>query len=144
MVANIGTIRDVDGADRNGAEGVGLYRTEFLFMDREQLPTEEEQFVAYKDVVEAMNGRLVILRTMDIGGDKELPYLNLPKEMNPFLGWRAIRIALDRREILHAQLRAVLRASAFGKLAVMFPMIISVEEIRELKSVIETFETRIT
>ncbi len=140
VVANIGTIRDVDGADRNGTEGVGLYRTEFLFMDREQLPTEEEQFVAYKDVVEAMNGRLVILRTMDIGGDKELPYLNLPKEMNPFLGWRAIRIALDRREILHAQLRAVLRASAFGKLAVMFPMIISVEEIRELKSVIETLK----
>ncbi|EGP05838.1 phosphoenolpyruvate-protein phosphotransferase [Pasteurella multocida subsp. gallicida str. Anand1_poultry] len=140
VVANIGTIRDVDGADRNGAEGVGLYRTEFLFMDREQLPTEEEQFVAYKDVVEAMNGCLVILRTMDIGGDKELPYLNLPKEMNPFLGWRAIRIALDRREILHAQLRAVLRASAFGKLAVMFPMIISVEEIRELKSVIETLK----
>ncbi|PVX39889.1 phosphoenolpyruvate--protein phosphotransferase [Pasteurella langaaensis DSM 22999] len=136
VVANIGTIRDCEGADRNGAEGVGLYRTEFLFMDRDQLPTEEEQFQAYKEVVEAMNGRLVVLRTMDIGGDKELPYLNLPKEMNPFLGWRAIRIALDRREILHAQLRAVLRASAFGKLAVMFPMIISVEEIRELKSVI--------
>ncbi|MCW9709611.1 phosphoenolpyruvate-protein phosphotransferase PtsI [Avibacterium sp. 21-586] len=133
VVANIGTIRDVEGADRNGAEGVGLYRTEFLFMDRDQLPTEEEQFIAYKEVVEAMNGRLVVLRTMDIGGDKELPYLNLPKEMNPFLGWRAIRIALDRKEILHAQLRAVLRASAFGKLAVMFPMIISVEEIRTLK-----------
>ncbi|SPY33459.1 phosphoenolpyruvate-protein phosphotransferase PtsI [Pasteurella canis] len=140
VVANIGTIRDVEGADRNGAEGVGLYRTEFLFMDRDQLPTEEEQFIAYKDVVEAMNGRLVVLRTMDIGGDKELPYLNLPKEMNPFLGWRAVRIALDRREILHAQLRAVLRASAFGKLAVMFPMIISVEEIRELKAVIDTLK----
>ena len=137
VVANIGTIRDIEGAERNGAEGVGLYRTEFLFMDRDQLPTEEEQFIAYKDVVEAMNGNLVILRTMDIGGDKELPYLDLPKEMNPFLGWRAIRIALDRREILNAQLRAVLRASAYGKLAVMFPMIISVEEIRELKSVIE-------
>ncbi|SUC10120.1 phosphoenolpyruvate-protein phosphotransferase [Pasteurella canis] len=140
VVANIGTIRDVESADRNGAEGVGLYRTEFLFMDRDQLPTEEEQFIAYKDVVEAMNGRLVVLRTMDIGGDKELPYLNLPKEMNPFLGWRAVRIALDRREILHAQLRAVLRASAFGKLAVMFPMIISVEEIRELKAVIDTLK----
>ncbi|MGY4677582.1 phosphoenolpyruvate-protein phosphotransferase PtsI [Pasteurella sp. P03HT] len=140
VVANIGTIRDVEGADRNGAEGVGLYRTEFLFMDRDQLPSEEEQFVAYKDVVEAMHGRLVILRTMDIGGDKELPYLNLPKEMNPFLGWRAIRIALDRREILTAQLRAALRASAFGKLAVMFPMIISVEEIRELKAVIATLK----
>ena len=143
VVANIGTIRDCEGAHRNGAEGVGLYRTEFLFMDRDQLPSEEEEFIAYKEVVEAMEGRLVVLRTMDIGGDKELPYLNLPKEMNPFLGWRAIRIALDRREILHAQLRAVLRASAFGKLAVMFPMIISVEEIRELKSVLETLKAEL-
>ena len=143
VVANIGTIRDIEGAERNGAEGVGLYRTEFLFMDRDQLPTEEEQFIAYKDVVEAMNGNLVILRTMDIGGDKELPYLNLPKEMNPFLGWRAIRIALDRREILNAQLRAVLRASAYGRLAVMFPMIISVEEIRALKSVIEELKVEL-
>ena len=143
VVANIGTIRDCEGAHRNGAEGVGLYRTEFLFMDRDQLPSEEEQFIAYKEVVEAMEGRLVVLRTMDIGGDKELPYLNLPKEMNPFLGWRAVRIALDRREILHAQLRAVLRASAFGKLAVMFPMIISVEEIRELKSVLETLKAEL-
>ncbi len=143
VCANIGTIRDIDGAERNGAEGVGLYRTEFLFMDRDQLPTEEEQFQAYKAVVEAMKNRLVILRTMDIGGDKELPYMNLPKEMNPFLGWRAIRIALDRREILNAQLRAVLRASAFGKLAVMFPMIISVEEIRELKSVLETLKQQL-
>ena len=143
VVANIGTIRDCEGAHRNGAEGVGLYRTEFLFMDRDQLPSEEEQFIAYKEVVEAMEGRLVVLRTMDIGGDKELPYLNLPKEMNPFLGWRAVRIALDRREILHAQLRAVLRASAFGKLAMMFPMIISVEEIRELKSVLETLKAEL-
>ena len=143
VVANIGTIRDCEGAHRKGAEGVGLYRTEFLFMDRDQLPSEEEQFIAYKEVVEAMEGRLVVLRTMDIGGDKELPYLNLPKEMNPFLGWRAVRIALDRREILHAQLRAVLRASAFGKLAVMFPMIISVEEIRELKSVLETLKAEL-
>ena len=143
VVANIGTIRDVEGAERNGAEGVGLYRTEFLFMDRDQLPTEEEQFIAYKEVVEAMNGNLVILRTMDIGGDKELPYLNLPKEMNPFLGWRAIRIALDHREILNAQLRAVLRASAYGRLAVMFPMIISVEEIRALKSVIEELKVEL-
>ena len=143
VVANIGTIRDVEGAERNGAEGVGLYRTEFLFMDRDQLPSEEEQFIAYKEVVEAMNGNLVVLRTMDIGGDKELPYLNLPKEMNPFLGWRAIRIALDRREILNAQLRAVLRASVYGRLAVMFPMIISVEEIRELKSVIEELKVEL-
>lgn len=143
VCANIGTIRDIDGAERNGAEGVGLYRTEFLFMDRDQLPSEEEQFQAYKAVVEAMKNHLVILRTMDIGGDKDLPYMNLPKEMNPFLGWRAIRIALDRREILNAQLRAVLRASAFGKLAVMFPMIISVEEVRELKAVLETLKQQL-
>lgn len=140
VVGNIGTIRDVDGVLRNGGEGVGLYRTEFLFMDRNQLPGEEEQFQAYKEIVEAMEGKLVVLRTMDIGGDKELPYLDLPKEMNPFLGWRAVRIGLVRREILDTQLRAVLRASAFGKLAVMFPMIISVEEIRELKGIIETLK----
>lgn len=136
VVGNIGTIRDVDGVLRNGGEGVGLYRTEFLFMDRNHLPSEDEQFDAYKEIVEAMEGKLVVLRTMDIGGDKDLPYLELPKEMNPFLGWRAVRIGLDRREILNTQLRAVLRASAFGKLAVMFPMIISVEEIRTLKGII--------
>ncbi|WGE31337.1 phosphoenolpyruvate-protein phosphotransferase PtsI [Actinobacillus genomosp. 2] len=136
VAGNIGTIRDVDGVLRNGGESIGLYRTEFLFMDRSELPGEEEQFQAYKEIVEAMNGKQVVLRTMDIGGDKELPYLNLPKEMNPFLGWRAVRIGLTRREILDTQLRAVLRASAFGKLAVMFPMIISVEEIRELKAIV--------
>lgn len=136
VAGNIGTIRDVEGVLRNGGEAVGLYRTEFLFMDRTQLPGEEEQFQAYKEIVEAMNGQMVILRTMDIGGDKELPYLDLPKEMNPFLGWRAVRIGFTRREILDTQLRAVLRASAFGNLAVMFPMIISVEEIRLLKSIV--------
>ncbi|WP_420923825.1 phosphoenolpyruvate-protein phosphotransferase PtsI [Actinobacillus pleuropneumoniae] len=136
VAGNIGTIRDVDGVLRNGGESVGLYRTEFLFMDRSELPSEEEQFQAYKEIVEAMDSKQVVLRTMDIGGDKELPYLNLPKEMNPFLGWRAVRIGLTRREILDTQLRAVLRASAFGKLAVMFPMIISVEEIRELKAIV--------
>lgn len=133
VCANIGTIRDVPGAERNGAEGVGLYRTEFLFMDRDSLPSEEEQFKAYKAVAEAMGTQAVIVRTMDIGGDKDLPYMDLPKEENPFLGWRAVRISLDRKEILHAQLRAILRASAFGKLRIMFPMIISVEEIRILK-----------
>ncbi|CDL81936.1 phosphoenolpyruvate-protein phosphotransferase PtsI [Xenorhabdus cabanillasii] len=134
VCANIGTVRDITGAERNGAEGVGLYRTEFLFMDRDSLPTEEEQFEAYKAVAEAVGNQAVIIRTMDIGGDKDLPYMNLPKEENPFLGWRAIRICLDRKEILHSQLRAILRASAFGKLRIMFPMIISVEEIRELKA----------
>ncbi|KMW72864.1 phosphoenolpyruvate-protein phosphotransferase [Photorhabdus luminescens subsp. luminescens] len=137
VCANIGTVRDVIGAERNGAEGVGLYRTEFLFMDRDALPTEEEQFQAYKAVAEAMGSQAVIIRTMDIGGDKNLPYMNLPKEENPFLGWRAIRICLDRKEILHSQLRAILRASAFGKLRVMFPMIISVEEVQALKAELE-------
>ncbi|MDC9605357.1 phosphoenolpyruvate-protein phosphotransferase PtsI [Xenorhabdus griffiniae] len=134
VCANIGTVRDIAGAERNGAEGIGLYRTEFLFMDRDSLPTEDEQFEAYKAVAEAVGNQAFIIRTMDIGGDKDLPYMNLPKEENPFLGWRAIRICLDRKEILHSQLRAILRASAFGKLRIMFPMIISVEEIRELKT----------
>ncbi|RKF18066.1 phosphoenolpyruvate-protein phosphotransferase PtsI [Alginatibacterium sediminis] len=134
VCANIGTIKDCDGAHRNGAEGVGLYRTEFLFMDRDQLPTEDEQFDAYKAVVESMQGQPVIIRTMDIGGDKDLPYLDLPKEMNPFLGWRAIRIFFDRENIMFDQLRALLRASAFGKVRIMFPMIISVEEVLSLKA----------
>ncbi|WP_455819986.1 phosphoenolpyruvate-protein phosphotransferase PtsI [Pseudomonas cerasi] len=143
VCANIGTVRDVAGAERNGAEGVGLYRTEFLFMDRESLPTEEEQFQAYKAVAEAVGAQAVIVRTMDIGGDKDLPYMNLPKEDNPFLGWRAIRIAMDRPEILHAQLRAILRASAFGKLRIMFPMIIAVEEVRFLKAELETLKAQL-
>ncbi|EPL2459852.1 phosphoenolpyruvate-protein phosphotransferase PtsI [Escherichia coli] len=140
VCANIGTVRDVEGAERNGAEGVGLYRTEFLFMDRDALPTEEEQFAAYKAVAKACGSQAVIVRTMDIGGDKELPYMNFPKEENPFLGWRAIRIAMDRKEILRDQLRAILRASAFGKLRIMFPMIISVEEVRALRKEIEIYK----
>ena len=143
VCANIGTVRDVAGAERNGAEGVGLYRTEFLFMDRDAFPTEEEQFQAYKAVAEAMGAQAVIVRTMDIGGDKDLPYMNLPKEENPFLGWRAIRICLDRKEILHAQLRAILRASVFGKLRIMFPMIISVEEVRALKAELELLKSQL-
>lgn len=144
VCANIGTVRDVEGAERNGAEGVGLYRTEFLFMDRNNLPSEEEQFQAYKAVAEAMGPQAIIIRTMDIGGDKDLPYMNLPKEENPFLGWRAIRISLDRKEILHAQLRAILRASAFGHLRIMFPMIISVEEIRTLKEELAILKQQLT
>lgn len=143
VCANIGTVRDVAGAERNGAEGVGLYRTEFLFMDRDSLPTEEEQFQAYKAVAEAVGSQAVIVRTMDIGGDKDLPYMNLPKEENPFLGWRAIRICLDRKEILHDQLKGILRASAFGKLRIMFPMIISVEEVRELKAELEMLKVQL-
>ncbi|MDV7103258.1 phosphoenolpyruvate-protein phosphotransferase PtsI [Vibrio sp. TH_r3] len=140
VCGNIGTVKDCAGILRNGGEGVGLYRTEFLFMDRTSLPTEEEQYQAYKEVAESMQGESVIIRTMDIGGDKDLPYLDLPQEMNPFLGWRAIRISLDRREILKDQLRGILRASAHGKLRIMFPMIISVEEIRELKQAIKTYQ----
>jgi len=143
VCANIGTVRDVAGAERNGAEGVGLYRTEFLFMDRDSLPSEEEQFQAYKAVAEAMGSQAVIVRTMDIGGDKDLPYMNFPKEENPFLGWRAIRICLDRKEILHDQLKGILRASAFGKLRIMFPMIISVEEVRELKTELEKLKVEL-
>ncbi|CAM3576171.1 Phosphoenolpyruvate-protein phosphotransferase [Vibrio aerogenes CECT 7868] len=140
VCGNIGTIKDCDGVLRNGGEGVGLYRTEFLFMDRTSLPTEQEQYEAYKEVAESMTDKAVIIRTMDIGGDKDLPYMDLPKEMNPFLGWRAVRISLDRREILRDQLRGILRASAHGKLRIMFPMIISVEEIRELKNAIEMYK----
>ncbi len=141
--SNVGSVKDTDGAKRNGAECVGLYRTEFLFMDRDQLPTEDEQFVAYKDVVEAMEGKPCIIRTMDIGGDKDLPYLNLPVELNPFLGWRAIRICFDRPEIMNPQLRALLRASAFGKIRIMFPMIISVEEVRKLKDILDTLKAEL-
>ncbi len=143
VCGNIGSLKDCDGILRNGGEGVGLYRTEFLFMDRSALPTEQEQYEAYKEVAEAMEGQAVIIRTMDIGGDKDLPYMDLPQEMNPFLGWRAVRISLDRREILRDQLRGILRASAHGKLRIMFPMIISVEEIRELKKAIEEYKVEL-
>jgi len=143
VCANIGTARDIAGAERNGYEGVGLYRTEFLFMDRDSYPNEEEQFKAYKEVAETAGSYAVIVRTMDIGGDKDLPYMNLPKEENPFLGWRAIRICMDRKDILHSQLRAILRASAFGKLRIMFPMIISVEEVRFLKAELEILKAQL-
>lgn len=134
ICANIGSSNDIIKAQENGADGIGLYRTEFLFMNRNTLPTEEEQFIVYKNVAEAMHKKSTIIRVMDIGGDKNLPYMNLPIEENPFLGWRAIRIMLDRKDILHAQLRAILRASFFGKLLIMYPMIISVEEIQQLNT----------
>ena len=112
-------------------------------MDRSSLPTEQEQYEAYKKVVEIMGGKPITIRTMDIGGDKDLPYMDLPKEMNPFLGWRAVRISLDRRNILRDQIRGILRASAHGKLRIMFPMIISVEEIRELKLAIAQYKAEL-
>jgi len=135
--ANIGTPKDLKGALENGAEAVGLYRTEFLYMGRDQMPTEEEQYEAYKAVLEGMEGRPVVVRTLDIGGDKELPYLNLPKEMNPFLGYRAIRLCLDQKEIFRTQLRALLRASSYGNLKIMFPMIATLNEFREAKGILE-------
>lgn len=136
VVANIGTPKDMDATIENGAEGVGLFRSEFLYMDSESMPTEEEQFEAYKEVLEKAEGKRVIVRTLDIGGDKDLKYLNLDKEDNPFLGYRAIRICLREPEIFKVQLRALYRASNYGKLAIMLPMISSVDEIRSAKDII--------
>ncbi|OMP66207.1 phosphoenolpyruvate--protein phosphotransferase [Domibacillus epiphyticus] len=136
LAANIGTPEDLVGVKANGGEGVGLYRTEFLYMGRDNLPTEEEQFEAYKAVLEGMEGKPVVVRTLDIGGDKELPYLNLPHEMNPFLGFRAIRLCLEEQDIFRTQLRALLRASEYGNLKIMFPMIATVNEFREAKAVL--------
>lgn len=135
IAANIGTPAEAKPALEQGAEGIGLYRTEFLFMNEPTMPSEEKQFEAYRQVLSIMQGRPVIIRTLDIGGDKELPYLSLPKEMNPFLGYRAIRLSLDQRELLVTQLRALLRASVFGRLKIMFPMISSVEEWRQARAV---------
>lgn len=137
LAANIGSPQDLADVLANGAEGVGLFRTEFLYMGRDELPTEEEQFQAYKQVLEQMDGKPVVIRTLDIGGDKHLPYLDLPEEMNPFLGFRAIRLCLDNQELFRTQLRALLRASVHGNLKIMFPMIATLEEFRQAKAVLE-------
>ena len=137
LVANIGTPADIESVIKNSAEGVGLFRSEFLYMDNENMPTEEEQFEAYKKVAKAMGDKPVIIRTLDVGGDKEIKYLHLEKEANPFLGYRAIRLCLDNIAIFKIQLRAILRASAFGNLSIMFPMISSIEELREAKKILE-------
>lgn len=137
LAANIGTPKDLEGVKANGAEAVGLYRTEFLYMGRDNLPSEEEQFESYKAVLEGMDGKPVVVRTLDIGGDKELPYLDLPKEMNPFLGFRAIRLCLEELSIFRTQLRALLRASVYGNLRIMFPMIATLDEFRSAKKVLE-------
>ncbi|UQZ35725.1 phosphoenolpyruvate--protein phosphotransferase [Paenibacillus sp. PK3_47] len=136
LAANIGTPNDVNGVIENGGEGVGLYRTEFLYMGRDKLPSEEVQYNAYRTVLENMKGKPVVVRTLDIGGDKELPYLDLPKEMNPFLGFRAIRLCLDRQDIFRTQLRALLRASAHGDLRIMFPMIATLGEFRAARDLL--------
>ena len=137
LYANIGLPSDAKVALNNTAEGVGLLRSEFLYMDSDTMPSEESQFTAYKEVAQIMEGREAIIRTLDIGGDKDLKYLEMEKEANPFLGYRAIRLCLDRPDIFKTQLRAILRASAFGKLAIMFPMISSIDELREAKGVLE-------
>ncbi|MGY3778885.1 phosphoenolpyruvate--protein phosphotransferase [Isobaculum melis] len=136
LAANIGTPKDLEGVKNNGGEAVGLYRTEFLYMDSPDFPTEDAQFEAYKAVLEGMNGKPVVVRTMDIGGDKELPYLTLPHEMNPFLGYRAIRICLAEPDMFRTQLRALLRASVFGPLRIMFPMIATLAEFRAAKALL--------
>ncbi|MER2181342.1 MAG: phosphoenolpyruvate--protein phosphotransferase [Desemzia incerta] len=136
LAANIGTPKDLDGVHNNGAEAVGLYRTEFLYMDSPDFPTEDDQYTAYKTVLESMGEKPVVVRTMDIGGDKELPYLDLPHEMNPFLGYRAIRISLNESDMFRTQLRALLRASVHGNLRIMFPMIATLGEFREAKAIL--------
>ncbi|MEG0329284.1 MAG: phosphoenolpyruvate--protein phosphotransferase [Longicatena sp.] len=133
LAGNIGGVKDVAGVLNNGGEGVGLFRTEFLYMNADHFPTEDEQFAAYKEVLEGMEGRKVVVRTLDIGGDKKLSYFTFPEEMNPFLGYRAIRLCLDRTDIFRTQLRALIRASIYGKLCIMFPMIATIDEFRTAK-----------
>ncbi|MGY5623696.1 phosphoenolpyruvate--protein phosphotransferase [Limosilactobacillus fermentum] len=137
IAANIGTPDDTEDAVKQGADGVGLFRSEFLYMDNDHMPSEDEQFEAYKKAVVGMNGKPVVVRTMDIGGDKPLDYMPLPKEENPFLGYRAIRICLDRPELFKTQLRALVRASEFGPVSIMFPMIATVAELRQAKAIFE-------
>ena len=137
LMANIGTHMDVDNALNYGAEGVGLFRSEFVFMGRQDIPMEEDQFKAYKEAIEKCKGKLCVIRTMDIGGDKPLPYLNIPEEENPFLGYRAVRISLQRRDLFLPQLKAILRAGVYGKAAIMIPMIINVAEFKKVKEFIE-------
>lgn len=137
LAGNIGTPNDLEGLINNDAEGVGLYRTEFLYMDSDEFPSEEIQFEAYKKVLEGMNGKPVVIRTLDIGGDKKLSYFEMEEEMNPFLGYRAIRLCLDRTDIFKTQLRALFRASVYGKLRIMFPMISSLEELLAAKAICE-------
>lgn len=136
LAANIGTPSDVAGVLGNGGEAAGLFRTEFIYMGRESMPTEKEQYHAYKAVLEKMEGKPVVVRTLDIGGDKELPYLDMPKEMNPFHGFRAVRLCLEQQDMFRTQLRALLRASIYGNLRIMFPMIATLEELRTAQAIL--------
>jgi len=144
IAANIGTIPEAKIALESGAEGIGLYRTEFLFMNEKEMPDEEKQYQAYKEVANIFGKKPVIIRTLDIGGDKELSYLPLPEEMNPFLGYRAIRICLQQQELFITQLRAILRASVHGKFKIMFPMVSSLEEWRQAKAIYEEVQKQLT
>lgn len=135
--ANIGNIKDLEVAIENGCDGVGLFRTEFLYMENDHFPTEEEQFLVYKKAAELLNGKPIIIRTLDIGGDKGLDYFDFPVEENPFLGYRAIRLCLDKEDIFITQLRAILRASAFGNIKIMLPYVISVSEILKSRQILE-------
>ena len=143
LAGNIGTPNDIEGLIKNDAEGVGLYRTEFLYMDSDKLPEEDTQFEAYKAVLEGMSGKPIVIRTLDIGGDKKLDYLPLDEEMNPFLGYRAIRLCLDRTDIFKTQLRALYRASVYGKLRIMFPMISSLEELLQAKEIVKEVQAEL-
>ena len=143
LAGNIGTPNDIEGLIKNDAEGVGLYRTEFLYMDSDKLPEEDTQFEAYKAVLEGMSGKPIVIRTLDIGGDKKLDYLPLDEEMNPFLGYRAIRLCLDRTDIFKTQLRALYRASVYGKLRIMFPMISSLEELLQAKEIVKEVQVEL-
>ncbi|NDD91512.1 phosphoenolpyruvate--protein phosphotransferase, partial [bacterium] len=136
LAGNIGSPKDIEVLKKGDAEGVGLFRTEFIYMNRETLPSEEEQFECYREVLSSVHSKPVIIRTLDIGGDKSLPYLDMPKEMNPFLGYRAIRICLDQVDLFKTQLRAMLRASVYGNLNIMFPMISSLEELLAAKKIL--------
>lgn len=140
VYANIGKPEDIDSVIHNGGEGVGLFRTEFLFMDRDSMPTENEQFEAYSTVAKSMSGKEVIIRTLDIGGDKAVPYLDIPKEDNPFLGYRAIRYCLDNKELFKTQLKALLRAAYFGDIKIMLPLITDTSEIKAAKALISECE----
>lgn len=137
LSANIGTPHDVDMILENDAEGIGLFRSEFIFMNRECQPSEDEQFEEYKEVLQKMGDKPVIIRTLDIGGDKNVPYFDIPKEMNPFLGYRAIRLCLGNVDVFRTQLRAILRASVYGNLKIMFPMISTMKELRDAKKILE-------
>lgn len=144
LAGNIGGLKDAEQVVANGGEGVGLFRTEFLYMDNDHFPTEEEQFEVYKAVLETLKGKKVVVRTLDIGGDKKLSYFEFPEEMNPFLGYRAIRLCLDRKDIFRTQLRALCRASVYGKLCIMFPMIATINEFKEAKALFEECKAELT